>query len=501
MAVNVPEAPQFPSAPLEAKIDKVPGAVAGNLARFVTGGGVEDAGLPSNGTFPPSAHTHDDRYYTETETDSLLNTKSNTGHAHAEATESASGFMSMLDFVKLRGMGSGVLVVFDDGTSKFFAPTADTDEARGGALLSALAAASAGSVIGLSVGVFLLGATDRFSVPDDSVLIGAGMRQTTIKSPATERIIRPGNRSRLADFKIHSTATGSVQYAYPIGASSGIPDAAFTDAVFERLWIVADSDAIVITVAGCSFSAYDCLFETKYDGVFLNAGSNTARLYNCETLVVGPSTVSNPTTGSALRTGNATATLEVYGGRAVATGNGTANYAANCGDGTLRLYGVSLSASGTGAAELRRNIGTLVAAGVSKADGGALVTNGTITYGDRYARKLSISSFAAGGQIDMAGVRFAVSDASSSVCFPGASNGAWGVNNVANNAGLFRVYNDGNVALNSAGSFGGGVKVLSIANATTLPATNPAGGGVIYCEAGALKFKGSGGTVTTIAPA
>lgn len=33
-------------------------------------------------TFPPTAHTHDDRYYTETEIDSALSTKSNTGHTH-----------------------------------------------------------------------------------------------------------------------------------------------------------------------------------------------------------------------------------------------------------------------------------------------------------------------------------------------------------------------------------------------------------------------------------
>jgi hypothetical protein len=39
-----------------------------------------------------------------------------------------------------------------------------------------------------------------------------------------------------------------------------------------------------------------------------------------------------------------------------------------------------------------------------------------------------------------------------------------------------------------------------IANAVTVPAT-PTGGGRLYVEAGALKFKGSSGTVTVIAPA
>lgn len=49
--------------------------------------------------------------------------------------------------------------------------------------------------------------------------------------------------------------------------------------------------------------------------------------------------------------------------------------------------------------------------------------------------------------------------------------------------------------------FGSGVKVIGIANAATVPTTNPTGGGVLYVQAGALKYRGSSGTVTTIAAA
>jgi hypothetical protein len=49
--------------------------------------------------------------------------------------------------------------------------------------------------------------------------------------------------------------------------------------------------------------------------------------------------------------------------------------------------------------------------------------------------------------------------------------------------------------------FGGGVGVLGIADAGTNPSTNPTGGGVLYVEGGALKYRGSSGTVTTIAAA
>jgi hypothetical protein len=48
---------------------------------------------------------------------------------------------------------------------------------------------------------------------------------------------------------------------------------------------------------------------------------------------------------------------------------------------------------------------------------------------------------------------------------------------------------------------GGGSGVLGIANAGTVPTTNPTGGGVLYASGGALLWRGSNGTVTTIASA
>lgn len=50
-------------------------------------------------------------------------------------------------------------------------------------------------------------------------------------------------------------------------------------------------------------------------------------------------------------------------------------------------------------------------------------------------------------------------------------------------------------------SLASGVGVLAMANATTVPVGIPSGGGVLYIEAGALKYKGSSGTVTIVAPA
>jgi hypothetical protein len=50
-------------------------------------------------------------------------------------------------------------------------------------------------------------------------------------------------------------------------------------------------------------------------------------------------------------------------------------------------------------------------------------------------------------------------------------------------------------------SVGGGAGVIGIANATTVPTSNPTGGGILYVEAGALKYRGSSGTITTLGAA
>jgi hypothetical protein len=71
----------------------------------------------------------------------------------------------------------------------------------------------------------------------------------------------------------------------------------------------------------------------------------------------------------------------------------------------------------------------------------------------------------------------------------------------ANTTERMRITSAGNVGIGTADQFGGGVKVVGLANATTAPASNPTGGGVLYVEAGALKYRGSSGTVTTIANA
>jgi hypothetical protein len=89
------------------------------------------------------------------------------------------------------------------------------------------------------------------------------------------------------------------------------------------------------------------------------------------------------------------------------------------------------------------------------------------------------------------------------------TNRAWYLDNVGSSGSLIigrqgldviTFDNVGNVGV-GVSTFGtSAAKVLGLANATA-PSTSPAGMGQLYVESGALKFRGSSGTITTIAAA
>lgn len=59
----------------------------------------------------------------------------------------------------------------------------------------------------------------------------------------------------------------------------------------------------------------------------------------------------------------------------------------------------------------------------------------------------------------------------------------------------------GNIGFGTKSQFGAGKGVIAIANAAVAPSVNPANCGILYVENGALKYRGSDGTVTNVAPA
>jgi hypothetical protein len=81
-----------------------------------------------------------------------------------------------------------------------------------------------------------------------------------------------------------------------------------------------------------------------------------------------------------------------------------------------------------------------------------------------------------------------------------ASNGIFDITDRTDSATRFSIDSTGNFGFNGT-LFGNGVGVIYIANRSTAPTVNPTGGGLLYVESGALKYRGSSGTVTTIANA
>ena len=90
-------------------------------------------------------------------------------------------------------------------------------------------------------------------------------------------------------------------------------------------------------------------------------------------------------------------------------------------------------------------------------------------------------------------------DASSTTTGALTSAGGLGVAGRAYVGGMFHGLAD--VSLCGLAGLGSGSGVIGIVNASVVPSTNPTGGGVLYSQAGDLKWRGSSGTVTTIAPA
>lgn len=72
-------------------------------------------------------------------------------------------------------------------------------------------------------------------------------------------------------------------------------------------------------------------------------------------------------------------------------------------------------------------------------------------------------------------------------------------NDVPGNSPRLAVATGGRVGVGTTTQFGSGTgPLLAMQNCTAAPSTNPTTGGVLYVDAGALKYRGSSGTVTTL---
>ena len=170
------------------------------------------------------------------------------------------------------------------------------------------------------------------------------------------------------------------------------------------------------------------------------------------------------------------------------------------------IYGASLDLSG--AATVGDNLVVVGAYTVLKAlsagltgSGGLFLSNGTV---DRLNIIIdSASNDAVFGIYNTAWVEsFRILNTTGSVQLKNLRLGPNEVTNYADDLYLqYNVAKNLNIHGTPTSAYGNGVKTVFIGNASTVPTANPVGGGILYVDVGALKYRGPNGTVTQLAAA
>lgn len=168
----------------------------------------------------------------------------------------------------------------------------------------------------------------------------------------------------------------------------------------------------------------------------------------------------------------------------------TGNNSASGGTGKIRLNTGQTTTGSTGTGDIELIAGNHRGSGQA---GGLLFQAGSATAGtsspgdaEMYGGDSSVSA-SGGGWVYLAGGRANLGNNNGgSVYLAGNSGHGTGV--------------AGNVLINNGDAADGG-SVMAIGEVINVPTTGPGSGGILYVQAGALKYRGSGGTLTTIAVA
>jgi hypothetical protein len=166
----------------------------------------------------------------------------------------------------------------------------------------------------------------------------------------------------------------------------------------------------------------------------------------------------------------------------------------------------SIGAGTTNSSWLEINSGTNFNIRVNGGDRLLVDTSGNVGVGVTPINKLQVaaSALAAIPAAGASGHMFAIGSTPYGIAAGALTSGnsyiqATRWDGTATNYDLLLQPNGGNLGFNGL-SFGGGSNVIFIGNGTA-PSSNPTAGGILYVEAGALKYRGSSGTITTLANA
>lgn len=174
---------------------------------------------------------------------------------------------------------AAVILVHKDGSKLAYPPSADTNVARGAALLEAASDAVDGDVLYLSPHTFDI-QTEQISTRLTSTtsfsLVGSGKRRTVITG-TSGIVVTSGYRQVIRDLSIINTV---VEYT-----GSNVPFAlrGCDGSVYENLYVEGYPDGPFFDDEG-TFVIQNCEFVSRYDGMMFSPGpgqSGTAYVNNC----------------------------------------------------------------------------------------------------------------------------------------------------------------------------------------------------------------------------
>lgn len=236
---------------------------------------------------------------------------------------------------------------------------------------------TAGDVIVVGPGTFV--ESGKIQMPSGVSLRGSGMGVTVIQCAIGGTILAPGSNSIIADLTVQATVLASFQF--PIGADA--TENAFTNVVVARCKFIGGTDCVYVnqTSAGTdSITFYDCTFLSQWDTVYCGESGGAMKFYNCDFISTG----GNANALNTSRSINISAgTFKMFGGTITTSGGSSTNHAIEAlgaNSPVVELHNVVISATGTAALDLSQSsTGAIKIDNVSRADGAALVTSGTIT--------------------------------------------------------------------------------------------------------------------------
>ncbi len=210
-------------------------------------------------------------------------------------------------------MGGGVIVYHKTGTLTAYVPTANTDAARGTALLAAAAASAQYDKLALSGGTFDVGA-NTVTVAANVTIQGCGWDQTIITgSKSGFPLILLVTGLQVCDVKVVITASDT-NLRFPIGSLTSTSPASVQNVLIERVWIVGGSDGFYSIIGignDYDFTLRHCKIISNWDCVAIYDKDSTQPANSC-TLTIDNCTL---TTSGAYPTGqqNRAVVIEAIG--------------------------------------------------------------------------------------------------------------------------------------------------------------------------------------------